>query len=355
MNITKKEQKIIERVLSDWEQRGDLSPEKKQQLSNQLTVLTFDWKRLSRYSFWTASLCILIALGSFFADSILMKYLSNFIKSFYNIVRYFIDNVYVIRILLPAFIAFGCYGYGFHRQRNETQWHYSTETILFFGVLFTAISISQLGLALDHDHGHITLLFLLACIIYGTIGFVACSGMIWLFFLFSLGNWFGLETGYLSGRGTYWFGMGYPIRFVLFGGILLLLCFFTQPLLQKRHLFTISKITGLLYVFLALWMLSIFGNYHLNQWYGLHQTILLPWVILFFLAALICIYISLKTDDGILRGFGLTFLGINIYTLFFEYFWNSMHKVMFFLILGITLAVIGRYAEKIWHIQSKKN
>lgn len=354
MNITKKEQKIIQRALTEWESHGDLSSEKRQQLSDSLNVSTFDWKRLSRYSFWAASICIIIALGSLFADSILMEYLGCFINYLNSFIRYVIDNVFVIRILLPTLIALGCYGWGFYRQRSQEQWHYSTEAILFFGVVFTAVAISQLGAALDNGSGHIAPLFLIGCIIYGTIGFVARSGMIWLFFLLSLGNWFGLETGYMSGGGTYWLGMGYPIRFVLFGSILLLLCFVTQSLLQQRHLFTISKVMGLLYLFVALWILSIFGNYSFNEWHMLHQTALLPWVLLFLVASIICIYISLKTDDGMLRGFGLTFLGINLYTRFFEYFWDNMHKVIFFLILGISLAVIGRYAEKIWHTQSKK-
>ena len=71
--------------------------------------------------------------------------------------------------------------------------------------------------------------------------------------------------------------------------------------------------------------------------------------LLFAVAAVLCIYISLKTDDGMLRGFGLTFLAINLYTRYFEYFWDGMNKVVFFLILAASLAVIGRYAERIWH------
>lgn len=76
---------------------------------------------------------------------------------------------------------------------------------------------------------------------------------------------------------------------------------------------------------------------------------LLPWALLFAVAAVVSVYISLKTDDGMLRGFGLTFLGINLYTRYFEYFWGGMNKVLFFLILAASLAVIGRYAERIWH------
>nr|MDP1119952.1 DUF2157 domain-containing protein [Klebsiella pneumoniae] len=63
----------------------------------------------------------------------------------------------------------------------------------------------------------------------------------------------------------------------------------------------------------------------------------------------VCIFISLKTDDVMMRGFGLTFMEINLYTRFFEFFWNWMHKVLFFLIIAVSMAVICRYSESIWH------
>lgn len=73
---------------------------------------------------------------------------------------------------------------------------------------------------------------------------------------------------------------------------------------------------GLSYLFIALWIMSIFGNYDPDTWYYISSVQLLPWALLFAVVAVICIYISLKTDDGMLRGFGLTFLGINLYTRF---------------------------------------
>ncbi len=45
--------------------------------------------------------------------------------------------------------------------------------------------------------------------------------LVWIFALLSLGSWFGAETGYVSGWGAYYLGMNYPMRFVLFGIVLL--------------------------------------------------------------------------------------------------------------------------------------
>ena len=90
-------------------------------------------------------------------------------------------------------------------------------------------------------------------------------------FLLALGNWFGAETGYVSGWGAYWLGMNYPIRFVLFGGALLALCYGAQSLLRQRQLFTVSKAMGLTYLFIALWIMSIFGNYDADNWYRVSE------------------------------------------------------------------------------------
>ena len=158
MNITRKEQRIIQRALKSWQASGDLAPEDSQRLAQTLRVSPFDWQRLSRYAFWTALACVLVALGSLFADSALIELLlSLFSRSA------------LTRIILPALLAVACYAWGFRRQRRETQWHYSTEAILFLGVIFTAVALWQLGERLDTGSGHIAPLFLAGCLIYGAI------------------------------------------------------------------------------------------------------------------------------------------------------------------------------------------
>lgn len=343
MNVTRKQERLLRRALVEWEQEGALSTDEHQRLAGTLKRVAMDWQRLSRYAFWTALACVMIAFASLFADSELME----------RIIAFFSFS-FVARIGLPAVLAVAFYLWGFSRQRRETQWHYSTEAILFLGVLFTAIALWQQGERLDNGSGHIAPLFLAGCVVYGLVGFFGRSGLVWLFFLLSLGNWFGAETGYMSGWGAYWLGMNYPVRFIFFGGALLALCWLLRAMLIKRHLYTTSKAMGLTYLFVALWIMSIFGNYDIDSWYGVTRAALLPWALLFAVAAIVCIYISLKTDDGMLRGFGLTFLAINLYTRYFEYFWDGMNKVIFFLILAASLAVIGRYAERIWHAGNQR-
>jgi hypothetical protein len=109
---------------------------------------------------------------------------------------------------------------------------------------------------------------------------------------------------------------------------------------------------GLLYLFISLWMLSIFGNYgEINSWYRAHQIELFHWSLLFAFVALGAFVYGLKNDDATTRGFGLVFLFINLYTRFFEYFWNQLHKSIFFGLLALSLWYVGTRAETIWNLK----
>lgn len=340
MKVTRKQERLIQRVLQGWQDEGALDARQREHLQNHLSVRLFDWQRLSRYAFWISLACIIIALGSFFADEYLMALLFN--------IGYF-PRALVLFIIAAAF-----YFHGFRRHKYSPDKNYSSEAILFLGVVFTAAGIWQLGLGLDNGSGRVGPLFLLGCAIYAFVGYKYRSALIWSFFLLALGGYFGTETGYASGWGAYWLGMNYPVRFVLFGGVLLAACYLLQQPLWQRNLFNASKAMGLLYLFIALWILSIFGNYDLDIWQSVRQMELLHWSLLFALAAIACLWISLKKDDAMLRGFGITFLGINLYTRYFEMFWDSTNKVIFFLILGVSLALVGRYAEKIWRYGERR-
>ena len=225
-----------------------------------------------------------------------------------------------------------------------------------------AAAIFFLGVAIDTGTGHYPVLFLITSVLYALLGLWFPSALVWVFGLVSLGAWMGAETGYVSGDGMYFLGMNYPLRFVIFGAALTALGVAGQhsslassasSSALKDRLLSMSpqtKVIGLLNLFIALWIMSIFGNYgDMNQWREVRQYELLHWSILFGAAALAAIWYGLKRDDGVLRGFGLTFLFINLYTRYFEYFWDSIHKAVFFAVLAVSFWYLGSKAETVWH------
>jgi hypothetical protein len=59
--------------------------------------------------------------------------------------------------------------------------------------------------------------------------------------------------------------------------------------------------------------MSIFGNYgDMHAWERVKQIELFHWSILFAVAAGWAIYYGLRHDNDITKGFGVTFLGINL-------------------------------------------
>jgi hypothetical protein len=190
--------------------------------------------------------------------------------------------------------------------------------------------------------------------VYGFLAWRMKSKLIWLFALVSLGSWFGTETGYQTRWADYFLGMNYPLRFVLFGLMLVGACQVLRNRKWFAYFFEHTYVVGLLYLFLSLWMLSVFGNYgNLDVWYGVKQISFFYWGIISAVVAGGFLLYGLKNGDTIAREFGITFLIIFIYTKYFEYFWDNINKAVFFAILAASFWLIGRKAEKIWNLKSK--
>lgn len=341
MKLNKKQGLFLKHTIDHWQQQGIITPEVANDLNSSFSIRSFDWERLAKYSFWISMICAVIAIAAITLDEFLMNLIE----------KIFVDSK-LIPCLIFAIVAATFYLFAYHRRKSKPLHQFSNEAIIFGGVLSTAVAVAYFGQAIDTGSGHFSLLFLLSTIIYAALAFWFPSRLIWVFSLLSLGSWFGTETGYMSGWGAYYLGMNYPLRFVLFGGALIGL-----SLLFKRHarfsdFAHCTYVMGLLYLFIALWILSIFGNYgDLNSWYNVKQYELLHWGILFAFVAIIAIVYGLKHDDATSRGFGITFLFLNLYTKYFEFFWNGMHKAIFFILLAVSFWWIGRHAEKLWNLE----
>ena len=173
----------------------------------------------------------------------------------------------------------------------------------FTGVILTAAAVAYFGKTLETGSGHFSILFLLSTAIYAILAFWFPSKLVWIFSLISLGSWFGTETGYMSGWGSYFLGMNYPLRFVLFGVILIGASFALKINLKSIDFHKSTYIMGLLYLFIALWLLSIFGNCDGDAWRSVNQIELFHWGIIFGLAAIGAIFYGLKQDDYASRSF----------------------------------------------------
>ncbi len=349
-----KHYRIVAGAIDRWHENGVVDADTRTRLADSISIAPFDWQRTARYAFVVAVFCIVIAVGALLADRVLMELLMRIFNA-----------PAAVKCAFFTGASAALFRYGLFLRKKHPHRAYRNESVFFLGVLALASAIAFLGVAIDTGTGHYSLLLLLACVLYALLGLWFPSGLVWVFGLLSLGAWMGVETGYASGHGMYFLGMNYPMRFVLFGGALTLLGVAGEhAMAQPSHPFFMvrlvsmspqTKVIGLLNLFIALWIMSIFGNYgDPSTWEKVRQYELFHWSLLFGAASVAAIWYGLKRDDGALRGFGLTFLFINLYTRFFEYFWGSIHKAAFFAVLAASFWYIGSRAEAIWHFGERK-
>lgn len=342
--IDQDKSEFLDEMLDYWQSEKLLDHSAIQKLKDSYQAKTFDWRRLAQYSFWIAMACGVIALSALLVD----KSLLNYLKNLYNTPN-------IVISLISAVAAAICYVWGFRKKKLKPQNVFSNEAIIFSGVMLTANAVAYLGKAFDNRSNHFSILILISVLVYLTLAYFFKSRLIWTFALLALGAWFGTETGYLSKWNWYFLGLNYPLRFVFFGLILTLSSLLLHRSHKLSYFFDVTYFAGLLYLFTSLLLLSIFGNYgSLEEWYTIDQLSLFYWAIISAVCCVLAIIIGLKKNNAMLREFGIIFLFINLYTRYFEYFWDSWHKAVFFTVLAISFVLIGRKAEKIWSLEFMK-
>lgn len=341
MKLSQRQGDFLHDTIDEWEHNGTLDAETATKLRGSYTIRPFDWKRLALYSFWFAIASAIIAVGATLADDELVAWVQGLFSSSNLALCLFFAGVSVV-----------LYAWGLWRRRKSPHSVFSNEALIFMGVLLTGVSLTFLGKTVYTDSDHFSVMFLLSTVIYAGLAIWFPSRLVWVFALLALGSWFGTETGYVSGWGMYFLGMNYPVRFVLFAAVLIGLAFVFKRIPKLAAFFKPTFVMGLLYLFISLWMMSIFGNYgDMDVWEHVPQVELLHWGLIFGAVAIAAIVYGLKTDDATARGFGIAFLFINLYTKYFEFFWEGTHKAVFFIIMAISFAAVGRWAEKIWTLE----
>lgn len=338
MKFSRKKARLVKEVIGSWRDSQALSEPDAQRLLATVETLPFDWRRLAKYSFWVAIACIVIAVSAALSDQALLELLLKLITlSAFG------------RCVALAVLAGFLYFLSLKRQLTSPEKMYSNEAFCFLGVLATAGAVESLGEALSSGRGHFSILFLLASLVYGAIGLAFPSAQVWIFALLSFGSWIGFETGYESGWGAYFLGMNYPLRFFVLGGTLAVASHLFLGWPARKQFWKPTFVVGLLFAFISLWIMSIFGNYgDMHSWHRAGYGELFYWSVAFAAASGLAIGYGLRFDERVSIGFGITFLFINLYTRFFEHLWNPLHKAVFFALLGLSFWYIGSRAETIW-------
>ena len=342
MKVSKQDDQVLKKAISHWSQVGLMDQDLADRLQQSYEVSnkshSFDWKNLSLIAFFFAVSCIILATVLLLLDEWLMAVLDSLVNA-----------SDLAKFAFFVALSVGLYYLAYRRKYRYPSQVFSNETLFMFGAIGVAFALTYLSFVLGIAEGYFPILILLASLAYAGLAIQLRSKLTWFLAIGTLAVWFGTETAYRSGWEAYFLGMNFPLRYVVFGLLLLGLSWALKQLLVTRPFASLTYAIGLIGLFASLWLLSVFGNHgSYEAWDEASRSSFLDWVVLLAIGSGLAIYFGWKRHDLMTSEVGLAFLLINVYTRYFEYGWNSMHKVAFFAILAASFWFLGKKAEYVW-------
>lgn len=222
--------------------------------------------------------------------------------------------------------------------------------LLLIGLTFT------LGMIYSSGSGNWPALLLIDLIVLIGLSYALHNVLLLILSAVVFFCWFGGFTGYASGWGAYWFGMNYPLRFLIAALVMIAVAVIHQqsesgPLARYRGFCKIWLSSGLFFAEMALWLLALFGNFDLDSdgWSTANAAELFLFNGLWAGLNIALIGLGARLAMRMLTGYGATFLIIQIYTLFFAHL--AEHLGLF---LSLLIAGGGALALTFWLEQRRR-
>ena len=331
MEVDKSESELLYKALGEWEQQGKLTKEKVAELKETITGKQTR-HQIAQYFFFIALFCTLLAFGAIFINEKLLERLK----------LYFSLNDLIIALITAALSVLWFWYVG----KKIT--HLSPTAYEVYMVLGGLSVLTSLVYFCKQFHldGTYTAFLSMALPILMLLSTLFRSRALWIGAIAAAIAWFGSFSDWQS-HDNLFLGMNYPVRFAVFGLIILGVSFLQRYLQQLSFTQRLSYSSGLILFFTSMWAVSIFGNYNtLVGWQAVRQVHVLGYSIAFGVAAAASFYLGVRFKDELARDMGVLFLIINLYTRYFEYFWDSMNKGIFFLVLAVTFGILGWFLER---------
>ncbi len=332
MDADKSELELLHKAIGEWEQDGLLTQAQSAQLKASIVPKQNARQQIAQYFFFVALFCTLLAFGAIFINE---KFLE-------KIKVYFSLNDLIIA-LITAGLSVLWFWYVGKKIRHLSPAAY--EVYMVLGGLSALTSLIYFCKEF-HIDGTYTAFLSIALPLLMLLGGMFRSKALWIGAIVAAMAWFASFSNWMSSDNLF-MGMNYAVRFTVFGLVILGVSFlqeFIPPLVFTKR---ITYAAGLMLFFTGLWAVSIFGNYNtLVGWQAVRQIHVLAYSIVFGIAAAVSFYLGFRFKDDLARDFGVLFLLINLYTRYFEYFWDSMNKGIFFLVLAITFGLLGWLLER---------
>lgn len=344
MELDKKDAAVVSNVIGFWESSSKITPQLAEELRKSYQVKNSNADTVAIYSLISAISCGLLAFGALVIDEKWIELL----RKQWGFSETIVGIGFTLLALLFIVLA----------KRRKLKYPHaqaSNETYNITIILTVGIAITYWTRSFANFEGNYALPLLIAAICYGSVAVFINSKLLWVVMLISLAGWWGAQTHFWSGGSFRFAGMNYPLRMTVFGLAIWASSWVISKIKQLNYFYESTYSIGLFLFLLAAWTLSIFGNYDdYEAWKIIKQSHFWYWTVGFTLVLGGLIAYGFQNKIDTLRDMALVFFLLNIYTRYFEYFWDRTNSGIFFAILALSFWFVGRKAEQ-WRSKEKES
>ncbi|MCE6990935.1 hypothetical protein [Dyadobacter sp. CY323] len=336
MKLDKKEAEVVGKAIQFWQDKNKISKELADELRGSYELRNSNADAIAIYALISAISCGLLAFGALVIDEKWIELLRKQWGFSENIVGIIFTLIAAVFIFLAK-----------RRKVKLPDARASNEAYNITIILTVAIAITYWTRSLASPESNYAIPLLIATFAYGAISVLLHSTLLWTVAILSFAGWWGAQTYYWS-HGSYRFwGMNYPLRMTVFGLAIWGLSWVVNRTKALQFLHEVTYSIGLFLFLVAAWTLSMFGNYDdLSGWTALKQSYFWYWALGFTVMLAGLLYYAFQNKLETLRDLTLVFFLLNIYTRYFEYFWDRTNKGIFFALLALSFWFVGKKAEQ---------
>lgn len=338
MRVNKKEAALLNDAIDQWQKENIIDGPTGERLKNSVSTYRNEFDSLTFYSFIAAVSCAILAFGALVMDEKWIERLRNFFQF----------SELVIGLVFAAFSIFLIWV----TKRRKRKYAYATlanESFTILIVLSIGVAVAYFARSFGTALSYYGAAILVTAVFYGLAAKYLQSKILWVCMLVALISSWGAQTYAWSADAdqSYFLGMNYPLRMTLMGALLLAA---TYLLRGQRWFIYFYKLTWYfcwVFFLMSALFLSVSGNLNYEVWSAIKQGQLFAWAIAFTIVMIGLTIFAFKQKDEVFRDIIIIFFLLNIYTRYFEYFWDRTNKGIFFALLALSFWLIGRKAEQL--------
>ncbi|RQO31636.1 hypothetical protein DBR32_06700 [Taibaiella sp. KBW10] len=336
MKINQKEAALLDKAIDKWEENALINPDTAHKLRASYESDAGDYKSLTFYAFIAAVSCALLAFGALVLDE----------KWIERMRRYFAFSEITIGLIFAALTVVLIF-YIRKRKRKFINTVWANESLCILLGLSASVAVAYFGKGFSMNTDQYYWLIFATGAVLGYLAFAVQSRLLWIAMLLTFGGWWAAYTETAAtNHGAFFWGMNMPLRLTLYGLLVLLVAYAIRRIKPLADFAPSSYFTGWILFLFTAWGLSISGNYSFQEWTSFRQSRVLFWAIGYTVVLVGILLYAVKRKDNNLRDMALLFLLLNLYTRYFEYFWDVTNKGIFFTILALSFWLIGRKLEQ---------